>query len=134
MNRYFAKAACVAAAFVVMGSTAAAQSQPNGYYTDWVEYYYNAGVNAHFYYSPRSIYRIGDLRQVEWTDSSPKGAYKIVFLVHIDCTKRTIQSRIAKRYDASSNAFIDATDLSQNAPVEGVTPGSMADRLVNAVC
>jgi hypothetical protein len=104
------------------------------YYTDWTEYYYNAGVDAHFYYSPRSIYRIDQLRQVEWMDSKPKGAEKITFVVHIDCGKRTIQSRFAKRYRASDNAFIASVMLADKAPVEAVTPGSMAERLMRAVC
>ena len=106
----------------------------NDYYTDWTEYYYNAGVDAHFYYSPRSVYRIDNLRQVEWTDSKDKGAEKVVFIVHIDCTKRTIQSRVAKRYRAADNVFIGAVDLTGQAPVEQVTPGTMAERLLGAVC
>jgi len=104
------------------------------YYTDWTEYYYNAGVDAHFYYSPRSVYHVDNLRQVEWTDSKDKGAEKITFVVHIDCAKRTIQSRMAKRYRASDNAYIGAVMLADKAPVEAVTPNSMADRLFRAVC
>jgi hypothetical protein len=91
-------------------------------------------VDAHFYYSPRSVYRIDNLRQVEWTDSKDKGAEKLVFIVHIDCGKRTIQSRVAKRYRASDNAFIGSVMLADKAPVEAVTPGSMAERLLRAVC
>jgi hypothetical protein len=104
------------------------------YYTDWTEYYYNAGVDAHFYYSPRSVYRIDNFRQVEWTDSKDKGAEKITFIVHIDCTQHTIQSRMAKRYRSSDNAYIGPVMLADKAPVEAVTPNSMADRLFRAVC
>lgn len=114
--------------------TSAGQTLAQAYYEDWTEYYYNAGVDAHFYYSPRSIYRIGELRQVEWTDSKPKGAVKLVYIVHIDCTNRTIESRSVKRYDAVTSAYIDAVDLTGQAPVSPVTPGSMADRLLRAVC
>ncbi len=99
-----------------------------------MEYYYNAGVNVHFYYSPRSIYRIDNLRQVEWTDSAPKGDTKLVFIVHINCTQRTIQSRVAKLYDAATNAYRSSTDLTHDAQVEAIAPGSMAEHLLNAVC
>lgn len=104
------------------------------YYSDWTEYYYNAGVDAHFYYSPRSVYSVGDMRQVEWTDTKDKGAEKLTFVVHINCARHTIQSRIAKRYRASDNGFIAAVMLADKAPVETVTPGSMADRLLQRVC
>ena len=77
------KALAAAAALAMSAGATAAQDQP----------YYNAGVDTHFYYSPRSVHRIGELAQVEWTDSKDKGPEKIVFLVHTDCTRRTIQSR-----------------------------------------
>ena len=111
-------------------SGAAAQS-------DFVEYYYNAGVDAHFYYSPSSVTRAVVDRNhllVKWTDSRPKNSERLIFLVLVDCNKRTSKMLSVDRVDYASHAFIATVDLRDQSTEDAATPGTMGGYLLDKVC
>jgi hypothetical protein len=117
------------------GATAQAQTPPNGFYDDWVQYAQSQTPARTYFYSPKSIYRIGDLRQVEVTDSDIADGAKTVLIIHIDCAgARTLQVRTAKVYNAVTNVYIRAEDLSSTNVADHQPSGSVGEALQNKVC
>ena len=105
--------------------------------TDFVEYYYNAGADVHFYYSPNSVTRsIVDkaLLLVKWTDSRPKGLESFIFLVLVDCNHRTSKILSVERVDATTRAPIATVDLRDKSTTDPANPGTMGGYLLARVC
>ncbi|MDB5429335.1 MAG: hypothetical protein JWP35_451 [Caulobacter sp.] len=124
------------AAVLAVGLLAASWAAPARAQSDFVEYYYNAGVDAHFYYSPSSITRavVGNALLVKWTDSRPKGSERLIFLVLVDCSGRTSKMLSVDRVDYASGAFIATVDLRDKSTDDPATPGTMGGYLLEKVC
>ena len=118
-------------ALAIAPSAASAQS-------DFTEFYYNAGVNAHFYYSPRSVSANGALRDLAWTDSNMQHANhdteRLVFHAQLNCSAQTIQNLYVERFSSSSGQSIGTVDLRGQSPVDPYRAGTMGGYLAAKVC
>jgi len=121
------------AGLLALGFAASAQAQAG-----FVEFYYNTGVNAHFYYSPSSVQSNGTLRAVAWTSGdlqqANNGTEHLVYHVQIDCSAQTIQSQWVERFDAQSGASIGTVDLTGQGGPQTYAPGTMAGYLAGRAC
>ncbi len=121
------------AALLAFGFAVSAHAQ-----SDFVEFYYNAGVNAHFYYSPGSVQNSGALRMVAWTSSdlmqANHGTEHLVYHAQIDCSAQTILNQWVDRLDAQTGASLGTVDLSGKASLENYRAGTMAGYLASRVC
>ncbi len=144
----------IGAALLTLGFAASAQAQ-----SDFVEFYYNAGVNAHFYYSPSSVQSNGSIRTVAWTSTdmmkANNGTEHLTYHAQIDCSAQTIESLWVDRLDAQTGTLIgdggptrplgprrlhvgDNERLSRRASLLNDTPphrtGSNTDQLLSPFC
>ena len=125
----FWRVADLSTALAIVFLFGAAQAQ-----SGWTEYYYNSGVNAHFYYLPSSIKKFGSVVQVKWHDSRLKNNEKLVFLVELNCSGRTIQNLSVDRFNVQTGSFIATVDLRGHGSPTSITPATMADHLAQRAC
>jgi len=113
------------------------QSAPNGSIvfaqssTGWIEFFQSA--RGHFYYSPSSIERTGQIVRVKYYVDAPIEGKLVVWKNEIDCSRRTITAVSAEEFNWQTRAFIRSYDLGGDPP-QGITSGTMPYDLAARVC